>query len=275
MTAAEALRGAIAVLRGAGVDDPVRDARKLLAHALGIAQDRLTLHLPEPLAADQRLAYERMIAARAARQPVSQITGSRGFYGRAFVVSGDTLDPRPETETLIEVALQQPFARVLDLGTGTGCILLTLLAERAKAVGLGTDLSAGALGVARRNAGLLGLAGRAEFVQANWFTGLEGGFDLIVSNPPYITEAEMAELAPEVRDWEPHLALTPGGDGLGAYRAIAGGAAAHLADGGRVVVEIGAGQGAEVIAIFAQAGFLETGIVQDLDGRDRVVTAAK
>lgn len=275
MTAAEALRGAIVVLRGAGVDDPVRDARKLLAHALGIAQDRLTLHLPEPLVTDQRLAYERMIAARAARQPVSQITGSRGFYGRAFVVSGDTLDPRPETETLIEVALQQPFARVLDLGTGTGCILLTLLAERAKAVGLGTDLSAGALGVARRNAGLLGLAGRAEFVQANWFTGLEGGFDLIVSNPPYITEAEMAELAPEVRNWEPHLALTPGGDGLGAYRAIAGGAAAYLADGGRVVVEIGAGQGADVIAIFAQAGFLKTGIAQDLDGRDRVVTAAK
>ncbi|MGB5869655.1 MAG: peptide chain release factor N(5)-glutamine methyltransferase [Albidovulum sp.] len=275
MTAAEALRGAIVVLRGAGVDDPVRDARKLLAHAVGIAPDRLTLHLPEPLAADQRLAYERMIAARAARQPVSQITGSRGFYGRAFVVSGDTLDPRPETETLIEVALQQPFARVLDLGTGTGCILLTLLAERAAAVGLGTDLSAGALDVARRNAGLLGLAGRAEFVQANWFGGIVGGFDLIVSNPPYITEAEMAELAPEVRDWEPHLALTPGGDGLGAYRAIAGGAAAHLADGGRVVVEIGAGQGADVVAIFAQAGFGDTGIAQDLDGRDRVVTAAK
>ncbi len=273
MTGAEALREAAARLTAAGVADAPRDARRLLAHATGIGADRLLLHLGEPLAPEAAAAFARAVAARAARQPVAQITGSRLFWGRAFRVTRDTLDPRPETETLIAAALERPYARVLDLGTGTGCILLTLLAERPGARGLGTDLSAAALEVAAENAEALGLADRAEFAVSDWFAGLAGRFDLIVSNPPYIAAGEMAGLAPELRDWEPHLALTPGGDGLDAYRAIAAGAGVHLAPGGRLMVEIGPAQGAAVQALFAAAGLAGLRVLPDLDGRDRVIVA--
>lgn len=265
-----ALRDAIARLRDAGLDDPARDARRLIAHALLVTPDRLTLILPDPMppAALTRLAAA--IAARAARQPVAQITGSRLFWGRRFAVTRDTLDPRPETEALIAEALGHEWRSVLDLGTGTGAILLTLLAERPAARGLGTDLSPAALSVARGNAQSLGIA--ADFIAADWFSGVEGRFDLIVSNPPYIAADEMPDLAPDVRDWEPHLALTDGADGLTAYRAIAAGAAAHLTPGGRVLVEIGAAQGRDVVDLFVAEGFAAQ-ILPDLDGRDRVVSA--
>ncbi|WP_127903337.1 peptide chain release factor N(5)-glutamine methyltransferase [Solirhodobacter olei] len=266
-----ALRAAVARLKAAGVESPARDARALLAHAAGLAPDRLTLHLPDPLAPEAAEAFERAIAAREARQPVSQITGQRLFWGRSFRVTRDTLDPRPETEGLIEAALEDPFTRILDLGTGTGAILLTLLAERPQATGLGTDTSEAALAVAAANATALGLFPRATFRRADWFDGLEGVFDLIVSNPPYIAEAEMAGLAPEVRDWEPRQALTPGGDGLGPYRAIAAAAPAHLASGGRLIVEIGATQGPAVAALFRAAGLEDVAVRPDLEGRDRVV----
>lgn len=271
VTAGEALRAGVARLTAAGVPDAPRDARWLLAHAIGIAPERLVLHMPDPLDAGQRAAFEAAIAARAARQPVSQITGTRLFWGRPFRVSRDTLDPRPETECLIAAALERPFARVLDLGTGTGCILLTLLAERPGATGTGTDKSPAALAVAQENAAALGLTDRASLIGADWFAGVTGRYDLIVTNPPYIAAAEMAGLAPEVRDWEPHLALTPGGDGLDAYRAIAAGALAHLAPGGRILAEIGAGQGAAVSALFAAGGLSHVTVLPDLDGRDRVV----
>lgn len=272
-TAAGALRTAVSRLAAADVEDPARDARRLLAHAMGIAPDRLTLHLSDPLTEAQESAFEAALAARRARQPVSQITGRREFWGRSFRVTRDTLDPRPETECLIAAALEAPFARVLDLGTGTGCLLLTCLAERPAATGLGSDLSEAALAVARENAQALGLNERAEFRRADWWEGIEGRFDLILSNPPYIAEAEMAGLAPEVRDWEPRGALTPGGDGLDAYRAIAAGARRHLAPGGRIIVEIGPSQGAEVVRLLAGAGLEGVEIRADLDGRDRVVLA--
>ncbi len=272
-TAAEALRAAIPVLAAAGIEDAPRDARLLLAHAMGIAPDRLTLHLPDPLdpAAAARLAAA--LAARAARQPVAQITGRRLFWGRPFQVTRATLDPRPETETLVAAALEQPFARVLDLGTGTGCILVTLLAERPAATGTGLDLSPAALAVAKANAAALGVADRARFALSDWFAAAEGRHDLIVANPPYIAAAEMADLAPEVRDWEPHLALTPGGDGLAAYRAIAAGAGAHLMPGGRLLLEIGPTQGAAVAGLLHAAGLVDVAIRKDLDGRDRVLAA--
>lgn len=272
-TAAEALRAGLARLAAAAIEGAPRDARRLLAHALGIAPDRLTLHLADAITPAQAAAFDLAIAARAARQPVSQIVGERLFWGRAFRVSRDTLDPRPETETLIEAALAEPFARVLDLGTGTGCILLTCLAERPQATGLGVDLSAAALDVAQDNARRLDLAARAEFRLSDWFAAVTGRFDLILSNPPYIAADEMPGLAPEVRDWEPHLALTPGGDGLNAYRALAAGAPAHLAPGGRLMVEIGPTQGAAVAALFAQAGLCDLRVLPDMDGRDRVVAA--
>ncbi|MEY4981894.1 MAG: peptide chain release factor N(5)-glutamine methyltransferase [Pseudomonadota bacterium] len=275
MTGNEALRAAIARLRAAGIDDAPRDARVLLAHALEIGADRLTLHLGDALADDAAARFDAAVAARAARRPVAQITGQRLFWGRAFGVTRDTLDPRPETEILVAEALSAPFFSCLDLGTGTGCILLSCLAERPVATGLGVDLSDAALAVAADNAARLGLGARARFLRSDWFSAVTGRYDLILSNPPYIAADEMAALSPEVHDWEPHLALTPGGDGLDAYRAIARGAPARLMAGGRLIVEIGPAQGQAVAALFAQAGLEAVRVLPDLDGRDRVVAGVK
>ncbi len=269
--AADALRDATRRLNEAGIEDAPRDARRLLAHALGLAPDRLTLHLQDEVAAAARAAFEAAVTARVARQPGAQITGERLFWGRSFRVTRDTLDPRPETEILVAEALSQPFTRVLDLGTGTGCILLSLLADRPEATGLGADLSPAALEVAKDNAGRLSVADRADFVLSDWFDAVSGQFDLIVSNPPYIAADEMPSLSPDVRNWEPELALTPGGDGLIAYRRITAGMGAHLAPAGRVIVEIGPSQGAAVAAMFARAGLQAVRILPDLDGRDRCV----
>lgn len=275
MTAAEALRAAIPRLRAAGVEDAPLDARLLLAHALGIAQDRLTLHLPDAMTEAQAAAYDLALTARANRQPVAQIIGKREFWGLTFRVTPDTLDPRPDTEALVAEALRAPFLNMLDLGTGTGCILLACLKSMPMARGLGVDISAAALGVARFNAGALGLSTRAQFRQSDWFAAVTGRYDLIVSNPPYIAEDEMPDLAPEVRDWEPHLALTPGGDGLEPYRILARGAPARLMAGGRLLVEIGPTQGQAVAALFAAQGLQDIRILPDMDGRDRVVAAVK
>lgn len=273
ITAAEALRAAIPRLRAAGIDDASGDARRLLAHALTLPPERLTLALPDPMTPPQVAAYDAALAARLTRKPVAQITGARLFWGRSFRVTPDTLDPRPETEILVSEALAQPFDRLLDLGTGTGCILLSCLADRPGATGLGVDASAAALKVAADNARRLGLEDRAAFGLSDWFSAIEGRFDLIVSNPPYIAEAEMPGLAPEVRDHEPRMALTPGGDGLAAYRVLAAGAAAHLAAGGRLLLEIGPTQGAAVAALLAGQGLRQIRILPDFDGRDRVVLA--
>ena len=275
MKAAEALRASAARLREGGIDDPARDARVLLAHAMGVAPERLTLHLPDEMTDAARRAYEEGIAARLARKPVAQITGQRLFWGRSFRVTPDTLDPRPETEVLVAEALSRPFLKLADLGTGTGCILISCLLDMPLASGLGADSSPAALVVAQQNAATHGLGTRARFVQSDWFSAIDGRFDLIVSNPPYIAAAEMAALAPEVRDHEPHLALTPGGDGLDAYRAIARGAGPRLMAGGRLLLEIGPTQGAAVSALLAAQGFTGLRILPDLDGRDRVVAAVQ
>ncbi|HBS50054.1 MAG TPA: peptide chain release factor N(5)-glutamine methyltransferase, partial [Rhodobacteraceae bacterium] len=241
------------------------------AHAARVDAARVTLIAPEELAPEIAERYEQLIALRAIRVPVSHLVGERAFYGRRFKVSPDVLDPRPETETLIEAALAEPFSRVLDPGTGSGCILVTLLAERVEAQGLGVDLSEAACLQAGANAVLHQVADRADIRASDWFAAVEGRFDLIVSNPPYIAASEMEGLSDEVRRHEPRLALTDEGDGLGAYRAIAGGALAHLVPGGRLIVEIGASQGAAVCALFEAAGLSRLQVLRDLDGRDRVV----
>jgi release factor glutamine methyltransferase len=275
MKAADALRRAIPLLQDADIEDAARDARVLLAHALGIGHDRLTLKLSDEMTDPQAQVYEEALQARIARQPVAQIIGRRVFWGLSFRVTRDTLDPRPDTETLVAEALSRPFLKVLDLGTGTGCILLSCLKGMPMARGVGTDVSDAALQVAIGNTCDLGLEARARFRKSDWFSAVTGAFDLIVSNPPYIAEEELAGLAPEVRDWEPHLALTPGGDGLDAYRAIARGAGARLMPGGRLLVEIGPTQGAAVSALLAAAGLEGIRILPDMDGRDRVVAAVK
>lgn len=272
-TAAVAMAAATARLRAAGVPDPARDARLLLAHAASVDATRITLIAPEEIAPEISERYEHLIALRAVRVPVSQLVGERAFYGRAFKVSRDVLDPRPETETLIEAALSAPFGRVLDLGVGSGCILVTLLAEVPTAHGVGIDLSEAACLQASANVALHGVVERAEIVQSDWFDAVTGRFDLIVANPPYLAQSEMADVAPELSLHEPAMALTDGGDGLSAYRVIAGRAQEYLSANGRVLVEFGWQQAADVRAIFQASGWATTEILVDLDGRDRVLCA--
>ena len=259
-------------LTDAGVPDAPRDARRLLAHAVGIEAGRLTLILPEPVTQEAEARFAALLQRRAGREPVSHLLGYREFYGRRFKVTRNVLDPRPETEILIEVALQDAFASVIDLGTGSGCILLTLLAEMPEARGVGTDLSEDACRVAEDNMHALDLGERAAILRTSWADGIEGQVDLVVSNPPYIGLDEMDGLSPEVHDHEPHMALTDGGDGLSAYRAISQQAAGLLRVGGRLIVEIGPTQAVAVAQMFADNGFEKVRVIQDLDGRDRVVS---
>lgn len=273
MTAAEALAAAAARLRAAGVDDPARDARILLAHAAKVDAARITLIAPEDLAPDIAERFDDLVSLRAIRVPVSHLIGERAFYGRRFKVSSDVLDPRPDTETVIEAALSEPFERVLDLGTGSGCILVTLLGERPDATGLGTDISEAACLQASANAVLHHVADRAQFICADWLDGVQGRFDLIVSNPPYLSEAEMSDIAPELARHEPRIALTDGKDGLSVYRLLAAQAPGALSSMGRLLVEIGWTQGAAVRAIFEAEGWAQIEVLKDIDGRDRAVQA--
>jgi release factor glutamine methyltransferase len=272
-TAAEAMATAAARLRAAGVPDPARDARLLLAHAASVDATRVTLIAPEEIAPEIAERFENLVALRAVRVPVSHLVGSRAFYGRDFKVSRDVLDPRPETETLIELALSEPFDSLLDLGTGSGCILVTLLAERPGARGLGVDLSEAACLHASANAVRQGVQDRARILRSDWFEAVEGRFDLIAANPPYLAASEMAHVAPELRDHEPAMALTDGFDGLSAYRIIADQAQGYLTATGRVLVEIGWQQGDAVCDIFRRAGWAQVELAHDLDGRPRVVCA--
>ena len=267
----DTLQRATMMLAAAGIEGPERDARILLCHVLEIDQAQLNARMQETLPPSALYGMDRVIAVRSLHQPVSHIVGKRGFWNHEFLVTSDVLDPRPDTETLVAAALEQPFRQVLDLGTGSGAIILSLLAEAPEAVGVATDISPAALDIAQRNAGRVGVADRVRFQEANWFDGLTGRFDLIVSNPPYISEAEMPYLAPEVRDWEPHLALTPGGDGLSAYRTLATALGRFLAPKGRAFFEIGYQQASDVIEIFTKAGFSNPVILKDLAGHDRVI----
>lgn len=254
----------------AGIEGASRDARLLMAHVLQLDPSRITLVAPDPLEDDACSAFEACIARRVAREPVSHIIGRRMFYGRDFIVSSEVLDPRPETEILIAEALKRPFSSVLDLGVGSGAILLTLLAEQPLAKGQGSDLSNAALKVAKANADHLGLSQRARFTQSDWFDAISGTFDLIVSNPPYIALDEMPSLVPELAH-EPRIALTDEADGLVAYRILSAQARHHLAPRGRLLFEIGPTQGQAVADMLMAQGFKGIRIVADLDGRDRVV----
>lgn len=258
-------------LTAAGCETPVLDARLLLQAAAGISREDLILGPDRLLTPEQGARYDSFIARRAQHEPVSRILGEREFYGRVFQVTQDTLDPRPDTETVIDaaLALTPHGARILDLGTGTGAIAITLLAERPDASGVATDLSEKALAVARGNAERAGVASRLEFLKGSWFGPVTGRFDIIVSNPPYIPAREIHGLSPDVRNFDPHLALVGGDDGLDPYRAISSRAASHLAAGGHVLVEIGAGQAEEVEAIFAAAGFGGARRHKDLGGHVR------
>lgn len=279
-TVRELLDTAAARLAAAGVDDPRRDARLLLAAAMDTDAAALLAHVGRVIDGDAADRFGRSIARRAAREPVSRILGRREFWSLGFRVTPATLDPRPDSETLIEAALEGIADRaapltLLDLGTGSGCLLLALLSELPRAIGIGVDRDPAAVAAAAVNADALGFADRATFQVGDWAAGLARRFDLVVSNPPYVPEGEIDRLAPEVARFEPRTALAGGADGLDAYRALAPQMAALLRDGGRAVLELGAGQHAAVAAILVAAGLEINGFRSDLGGVLRCVVATR
>lgn len=263
------------LLRDAKITGANRDAQRLMAAALGQPMDRLILAMQDALNSSETEAYREKLMRRASGVPVSHILGHREFYGRSFIVTSDVLDPRPETEILVDTALEQPFTRVLDLGTGSGAIIVSLLAERVGVSGVGSDVSDPALTIASQNAVRHGVEGRLHLLNSDWFASVEGKFDLIVANPPYIARAEMADLQAEVRLHEPQIALTDGADGLSAYRMICAHAAAFCVAGARIVFEIGPTQAAAVSQLLLKGGFVDVNVKCDLDRRNRVVWARK
>lgn len=275
MRVADALGLATQILNKAGIAGAARDARRIMAATLDVEAHRVALMPDDEMEAGAEAAFLASIHLRAEGHPVSHLVGGRLFYDRWFKVTPDVLDPRPETEELVAAALKAPFADVLDLGTGSGAIILTLLAERPQAVGVATDLSEAALRVAADNATALGVIDRVQFEVSDWFKAVSGEYDLIVSNPPYIAVDEMDALQREVRLYEPRMALTDEADGLIAYRKITAGAPAHLRNGGRLLVEIGPTQGGAVAAMMQNAGLVDIKVIPDLDGRDRVVGGRK
>ncbi|PZU55966.1 MAG: peptide chain release factor N(5)-glutamine methyltransferase [Brevundimonas sp.] len=270
-------KAAQARLKEGRIDSPAIDARLLLEAAAGASRTDILTDPYRAVADDQRQAYEAMVERRLRREPVSRILGKKGFWKIMLNVTPDVLSPRPDTETLLDVALlafapHEAFS-VIDLGTGSGAILLALLSERTAATGVGSDISSEALAVARENAANLDLNGRATFLRTEWAAGFgDHSFDLVVSNPPYIPTDHIAGLDPEVRDHDPHLALDGGPDGLQAYRDLAPEVMRILKPGGVFAVEIGWDQGPQVKALFEAAGFADVKVVKDLADRDRVVT---
>lgn len=259
-------------LSDAGVQGADRDAQVLLAHAMDCEPAQLILMQDEQVAPEIFRKYDTYLSAREKFQPVSQIIGGREFWGRWFNVTQEVLDPRPETESVIETALAEgSFIRVLDLGTGSGILAVTLAAEWTGAEVTATDISTKALTVAMQNAVAHNIENRVTFQQSDWFNGVNGQFDLIVSNPPYIAADEMMSLSPDVLHWEPMLALTPGGDGLESYRMIANGLDAFLAVNGLALFEIGHLQASDVIHIFKTAGFNTVTVSKDMGGKDRII----
>ena len=272
----EVLRHAEALLREAGVDTPELDARILMGAALGMTREHMLIHATARLNPAQVGRVLGFIARRVDREPVSRILGRREFWSLDFHLSPATLDPRPDSETLIDEALagiadkKAPLS-VLDLGTGTGCLLLALLSELPNAAGTGIDRSEEAVATATANARRLGLGQRARFAVGDWGTGLTERFDLVVSNPPYIPDAEIETLAPEVVRFDPVAALAGGPDGLNAYRTIIAQLPNLLKSNGKVIFEVGAGQSGDVSALLASAGFSGIGTRRDLAGVERAV----
>ncbi len=279
-TLGAALRQATADLRRAGIDGAGDDARRLLVSALGLSAAQVLARPEWQLSAAEAESFRRCIARRVAREPVSRILGEREFYGRSFAISPATLDPRPDSETLIEAALalaaeNGPSARplrILDVGTGSGCLLLTLLAELPHALGVGTDTSAAALDVARANAGRLGLAPRAQWLAADALEAIGGPFGILISNPPYIPSAEIAGLDPEVRCHDPLQALDGGEDGLRFFHRLIARMAQVVPDGW-VVLEVGHDQADAVAALLGSSGSSDIRFYRDVAGKRRCVAA--
>ena len=277
-TIAAVLDDAAAALAAAGFDEPRRQARRLVAVALGLSPAEVVARPEHALPDADRAKVDGMLHRMVAGEPLTRIVASREFWGLEFRLSADTLDPRPESETVVEAVLAHlpergRAYRLLDLGTGTGCLLLALLAEFPASTGVGIDVAPGAVRTARDNAGRLGFAARARFVAGDWAAAIGGRFDAVVANPPYIASAAIRGLPPEVREHDPHRALDGGADGLAAYRAIAPQLRRLLLPAGIFAAEIGAGQAGDVAAILSQGGLEIAGLAHDLAGFARCIVA--
>ena len=276
LTAERAQRICAAALREAGFETSDLDARLLLQGALACDATAVARDPDRVLNEDESVRLADYVAQRLAHKPVSRIFGQREFYGRDFMINERVLDPRADSETLVEVALAnlpaKSTARILDLGTGSGCLLLTLLAERENTEGVAADVSPHALLVSQDNAARLGVGGRVRFIESDWFKNITGSFEVIISNPPYLTPGEMEFLDRNVADYDPHLALYGGADGLTPYRLICSRAGGYLVPQGRLIFEIGALQARAVSAMMEAAGFSQVHVQKDLAGRDRVVS---
>ena len=280
LTVAQALHHAAGQLTAAGIDTARLDARLLLGAVLGLEPQAVFSQPRLELSAAEQERFAALLARRRGREPMSHLLGRRGFWTIELKVTADTLDPRPDTETVIEAVLdglpeRGRARRILDLGTGTGCILLALLSELGACTGLGVDKSPAALDVARANAHRLGLDGRAGFRLGDWGGGLEERFDIIVSNPPYIPDGEIDGLEPEVAVFEPRLALAGGPDGLDCYRVLAPQIGCLLAPGGVAALEVGQGQAGAVAALLAAVGLDLQEIRGDLGGVERCVVVRR
>jgi len=280
LTLAQALRRATAELASVGIEGPGNDARLLISAALGLSAAQLLARPERPLRPEEAQSFGRLIARRVAREPVSRILGEREFYGRTFGISPATLDPRPDSETLIDHTLklvtlegwQSRALRILDVGTGSGCLLLTLLAELPGAFGVGTDVSVAALETARANAVRLGLARSAGWLAGDLVAAVRGPFDILISNPPYIPSLEIAQVEPEVREHDPLLALDGGADGVAFFRRLSASVEEIVPDGW-IVLETGYNQTDAVATLLAAQGLREISVQRDVAGRRRCVAA--
>ena len=278
LSVAQALDHATRTLSRAGIERPRFEARLLLGHALGARQEDVIGYPERFLDESAAREFDALCCQRATRKPMAQILGKREFWGLTFRVTKDVLDPRPDSETLVEAALscfpgKESRLRALDLGTGSGCLLLSFLHERRQSSGLGIDLSPAAVSLAQENAQNLGLAGCATFRSGNWAEGVAESFDLIFSNPPYIRSGDIQTLEPEISGHEPHLALNGGTDGFESYRLLIPQAACCLAPEGRLILEIGAGQKNTVAGLLEDAGFDLRAVLPDLSGIERCLVA--
>jgi len=260
-------------LSESGIEGAARDARILTAYAVQIPISELSLKINEQVSGEITSKLEKLILRRIHREPISKILGRREFWGRTFSINENVLDPRGDTETLIEFVIEKPVKSVLELGTGSGAIAITLACEWKEVHVTAIDISKEALSLAKSNAEKFNVQNKIDFFKSDWFEAVKGSFDLIISNPPYIGLIEKDEISTEVIKYDPEISLFAGRDGLDAYRRIIPSLPKFLNPGGFVALETGASQSNQVKNMMNLVGFIETQIVKDLSGKDRLVAA--
>ena len=259
-------------LKEVGISNAARESKKILAFVTNHEYSALNWMQEFKISKEIKFKFIDLIEKRVSGAPISKIIGKRLFFNSEFFVNENVLDPRPETEVVVSVALEKNFSNVLDLGTGTGCIVISLLKERPDVVGVSTDISKECLNVAKINAETNGVLDRVKFIHSDWFSNVTSRFDLIVSNPPYIGLSELNDLSREVKNFDPKVALFGGRDGLNCYEAIFNDVSRFLNPGGRLITEVGYAQSSIVKKFFLNSGFIDIKVTKDLDLNNRVVS---